>query len=448
MTAVQDRPAGRTSGSTALGVRSGDGTAAADGVSWLPRPLRRWADAVDTPVTSFVLVASATGLLLVFGLLMVLSSSVVESYAASGNPWSIAGRQMMFAVVGLPLMLLAIRLPVQVWKRLAWPALVLALCLQLLVFTPLGVEVNGSRNWIRVGGFSAQPSEAIKLALVVWGAAVLTRKRALLDRLGHVLVPVLVPGGVLALGVVLAGGDLGTAVVIVMLLAGLLFAAGAAIRWFVLGGAVAVVGVGALILQEPYRMARVQSWLNGNTCEDIYGQCWQPTHGTWALASGGWWGLGLGGSREKWAWLPEAHNDYIFAIVGEELGLVGTLAVLALFVALATGMVRVAQRSDDPFVVIATLGAMGWVLGQAMLNIGVVIGLVPVLGVPLPLVSSGGSSLVTTMVVLGMVMSFARSEPGAREALAMSARSARSGAAVVADARRPRGRDAAARPGR
>ncbi|WP_336923727.1 putative lipid II flippase FtsW, partial [Aquipuribacter sp. SD81] len=403
--------------------------------AWLPGPLRRWVEAVDTPVTSFALVAAATGLLLVLGLLMVLSSSSVESIATSGNPWEVASTQLVVAAVGLPLMLVAARLPVHWWKRLAWPALLAGLLLQLLVFTPLGVEVNGSRNWIRVAGFSAQPSEALKLALVVWGAAVLARKQHLLGRLGHVLVPVVFPGGVAVLGVVLAGGDLGTALVIVMLLAGLLFAAGAPLRFFVVGGLLGAAAAAALVVSEPYRMARVQAWLGGNQCEDIYGQCWQATHGLWALGSGGWWGLGLGASREKWAWLPMAHNDYIFAIVGEELGLPGTLTVLLLFVALAAGLIRVAQRAVDPFATIATAGVLGWVLGQALLNIGVVIGLVPVLGVPLPLVSSGGSSLVTTMVALGMVLSFARGEPGAREALSTSVRAARAGAAVVSPAR-------------
>ncbi len=436
MTTLQERPGG------------GAGPVQDRFVSWLPGPLRRWVDSLDTPVTSFVLVASATGLLLVFGLLMVLSSSSVESYATSGNPWSIAGRQIMFAAVGLPLMLIAARLPVLWWKRLAWPALVFALVLQSLVFVPgLGVEVNGNRNWIAVGGFTAQPSEAIKLALVVWAAAVLSRKRDLLGSLGHALVPVLFPVGLLALGLVLAGRDLGTALVVLMLLAGVLYAAGTPLRYFLLGGAVAAAGVGALVLQEQHRITRIQAWLSGQQCTDIYGECWQPTHGMWALASGGWWGLGLGASREKWAWLPEAHNDFIFAIVGEELGLPGTLAVLALFVALAVGMVRVAQRAQEPFVVIATSGVMVWVLGQALINIGVVIGVLPVVGVPLPLVSSGGSSLVTTMVALGMVMSFARVEPGAREALATSARTARSGAAVVSDVRLPRPR-VTARPRR
>jgi len=418
-------------------------------VDWLPRPVRRWAEAMDTPVTSFVLVSSATALLLVFGLLMVLSSSSVESFATAGNAWAIAGRQLLFAAVGLPLMLLAARLPVRWWKRLAWPILLGALALQALVFVPgLGIEVNGNRNWIRVAGFTAQPSEAIKLALVVWSAAVLARKRDLLGSIGHVVVPVLFPVGAVALGLVLAGRDLGTALVIMITLAGLFFAAGTPLRYFVLGGGVAAAGVAALVLQEQHRITRIQAWLSGDACADVYGDCWQPTHGLWALASGGWWGLGLGGSKEKWAWLPEAHNDFIFAIVGEELGLPGTLSVLLLFVALAAGMIRVAQRTTDPFVTIATTGVMVWVLGQALINIGVVIGVLPVVGVPLPLVSSGGSSLVVTMVALGMVMSFARDEPGARQALATSARSARSGAAVVADLRLPRARVSPARPRR
>ncbi|MFC5382228.1 putative lipid II flippase FtsW [Aquipuribacter nitratireducens] len=438
------RPAGTltTSAGTARGAGPARPPAGSDEAlerAWLPGPLGRWVRAVDTPVTSFVLVASATGMLLVLGLLMVLSSSSVESIAASGNPWSIAVRQGAFALVGLPLLLVAARTPALWWRRMSWLVLLLALVLQGLVFVPgLGVEVNGNRNWISVAGFTAQPSEAIKLALVVWGAAVLSRKQELLGRLGHVVVPVVFPVGLLALGLVLAGRDLGTGLVVLLLLAGLLYAAGAPLRYFLLGGGVAAVGVAALVVQEQHRLVRIQAWLSGQQCTDIYGECWQPTHGMWALGSGGWWGLGLGASREKWAWLPEAHNDFIFAIIGEELGLPGTLSVLLLFVALAAGMVRVAQRSSDPFVVIATTGVLVWVLGQALINIGVVIGVLPVVGVPLPLVSSGGSSLVTTMVALGMVMSFARDEPGAREALSTTVRAARSGAAVVAPARASR----------
>jgi cell division protein FtsW len=171
-----------------------------------------------------------------------------------------------------------------------------------------------------------------------------------------------------------------------------------------------------MILTSPNRLARFDVWLGRDT--DPYGAARQPLHGRYALADGGWWGVGLGASREKWQWLSEPHNDFIYAIIGEELGLPGTLVVLALFAALALVCYRIVLRTDDFFVRLATGGVMAWIVVQAIVNIGAVIGLLPVIGVPLPLVSSGGSSLVTTMMALGMLLSFARNEPGCAEALA------------------------------
>jgi cell division protein FtsW len=180
-------------------------------------------------------------------------------------------------------------------------------------------------------------------------------------------------------------------------------------------------------------MGRISTWASGCSTDSTHylDVCYQTVHGEFALATGGWLGVGLGGSREKWGLLPEAHNDFIFAVIGEELGLVGTLAVLALFVVLALGLFRIVIRSDDLFVKIATGGVLTWVLGQAVINIGAVLGLLPVVGVPLPLVSSGGSALVMAMVALGMVIGFARREAGAAEALAARAGLVRRSLAVL-----------------
>lgn len=387
--------------------------------------LARW----ETPVTSYYLLLGATSLLVAIGLVMVLSSSSVESYAESGSSFAIFSRQAAFAVVGLPLMWLASRVPVRAWKRWAWPLLGLAVTAQLLVLTPLGVGVKGNTNWIEIGGVRAQPSEAAKLALVIWLAAVLARKRNLLDRWAHVLVPV-GPFAGLVLFLVLIGHDLGTGLVIMGLIGGALFVAGVPSRMFAVAGAAAGAVALLLVLSSPNRMSRVQSWLSGE-CLDYHGICWQTTHGKWALASGGWWGVGLGASREKWQWLPEAHNDFIYAIIGEELGLPGTVVVVLLFVAVGVACARIVRRSDDLFVKIATGGVLAWVVGQAMINIAVVIGLLPVIGVPLPLVSSGGSALISTLLALGMVLSFARAEPGARDALDARASVVRRSLAVV-----------------
>ena len=387
--------------------------------------LTRW----ETPATSYYLLLGATTLLVTIGLVMVLSSSSVESIARGQSAYAVFGRQAVFAVIGVPLMWVASRLPVKAWKGIAWPVLLLAVMGQLLVLTPLGVGVKGNTNWIEIAGVRAQPSEAAKLALVVWCAAVLARKQPLLDRWAHVLVPV-GPFAGLVVGLVLVGHDLGTALVLMAIVVGALFVAGVPLRMFALAGAGAGALAVLLVTGSANRMSRVTTWLAGE-CKDFHGACWQSTHGEWALASGGWWGLGLGASKEKWSWLPEAHNDFIYAIIGEELGLPGTVVVVLLFIAIGVGCARVVRRHDDVFVKIATAGVMAWVLGQAMINIAVVLGLLPVIGLPLPLVSSGGSALISTMVALGMVLSFARAEPGARDALSVRAGVVRASLPVV-----------------
>jgi cell division protein FtsW len=198
-------------------------------------------------------------------------------------------------------------------------------------------------------------------------------------------------------------------------MAGMLFAAGTPIRFFVILGAIGALGVFLLTLAAPYRMERFTSWLDPGA--DRLGYGWQITQGQYALGTGGLWGVGLGASREKWGSLPEAHTDFIFPVIGEELGLVGTLSVLLLFGLLAFAIFRLSRTTQDPFVRMASAGVGAWIVIQAVVNIGGVLGLMPITGVPLPLVSYGGSSLVPTLTALGMVLAFARNEPGARRAL-------------------------------
>jgi cell division protein FtsW len=401
----------------------------------------------DSPVATYYLLLGATLLLLVIGLVMVLSASAVTSLKASGSVFTVFRSQMVFALIGLPLMVVAARLPVRAWRRIGWAALAITLVAQLFVFTPLGVSVNGNRNWIGVGSMRLQPSEALKLALVLWGAGVLARKRPLLADWRHAAVPLLAPVGGLALLLVLAGHDLGTSLVLLLILGSLLFAAGAPMRLFAGAGAATAALVTVLVVTSDSRMKRVGAWLGG-VCTDKLGTCLQPVHGKYALADGGWWGVGLGASREKWSWLPEAHNDFIFAIIGEELGLPGTLVVLALFLVLGYACFRLVARSEDLFVRIATVGTMAWLLGQMLINVGAVIGMLPVIGVPLPLVSSGGSALLTSMVALGMLMSFARAEPGAAGALTARPGVLRRSLAVLPELPASLARGRAARRGR
>ncbi len=373
---------------------------------------------LESPVATYYLLLGSTSLLVAVGLVMVLSASSVRSYMESGSSYTVFLTQLVFAGVGLLGALIASRIPVRGWKLLAPWVFLLAVGLQALVFTQLGVTVNGNRNWVSIAGQSLQPSELGKIAVVVFGAAVLTRKRRQLGRTGHALIPFVLPGAAVFIGLVLAGRDLGTTLVLVAIVGGMLFAAGVRARMFLLVGAVAAAGAAALVITSTNRMGRIETWL-GDSCTDAYAEgCYQKVHGEYALADGGWWGVGLGASREKWSWLPEPHNDFIFAIIGEELGMPGTFAVLALFAVLAFACYRLVLQSDDFFVRVATAGVMVWVLVQACVNIGSVIGLLPIVGVPLPLVSSGGSALVTTMVALGLLLSFARNEPECKAALA------------------------------
>lgn len=382
----------------------------------------------NSAVTSYYVLLGTTLLLVAIGLVMVLSSSSVESLADGDSPYAVFLGQARFALIGLPILLIASRLPVRVVRLAAWPALLAAIVFQLLVFTPLGRGEGGNRNWVALPGFMAQPSEVLKVALAIWIGAVLARKLPLLREWKHALVPVVpVAGG--AIGVVLMGHDLGTAMVMVLLVAGAMFVAGVPLRIFAFAGLLAAAGVALLTIGSRNRLNRIESWLSAEC--DPTNDCYQSLHAGYGLATGGWSGVGLGQSAEKWSYLPAAHNDFIYAILGEELGLVGTLLVLGLFALLAFAMVRIMRRHPDPFVKITTAAVFAWIIGQAVVNVAVVIGLAPVIGVPLPLVSAGGSALIMTMAALGLLLSFARTEPGAADALAARASVVRRSLAVI-----------------
>jgi cell division protein FtsW len=363
---------------------------------------------------NYFLLLGATLFLVVFGLIMVLSSSSVESFTTSGGFFNGFVRQVVFAAIGIPLMLIAARMPARFWKRWCGVFLIAALALQFLtVATPLGSQAGGNRNWITIGSFSGQPSEFVKLALVVWLGWVLSRKQKSLDNWRELIMPIVPIAGV-AIGLVLLGGDLGTSIILGSIVMGAVFFAGVRLRFlgiplllFGLAGAVASIASSS-------RQDRIAAFFSGCASVAQYsGVCYQTVQGWWALASGGVFGVGLGQSKAKWSWLPEADNDFIFAIIGEELGLLGAILVLVLFIVLAISFVRIIRANTDPFARVTVSGVMVWIVGQAFVNIAVVLGILPVLGVPLPLISAGGSALVTTLVAIGIVLSFARQAPGA-----------------------------------
>lgn len=366
---------------------------------------------VFAPVPSeFLLIASTALLLTGFGLVMVLSATSANGTAAGVGPYDALLKQGLFAAVGVPLMFVSSRLPIAFWKKIAWPALFVAIGLQMLVFTPLGISSYGNRNWVSILGFQGQPSEFLKLALALWIGFVLFRKRTLLSSWTHVFIP-LVPVTVVVLGVVMAGEDMGTAMVIALIALGALFFSGVKLRIFILPALLGIIGTVIYAVTSPNRMYRIMSFLDPNCLDDYYGSCYQPLHGIWGLAGGGIFGLGLGNSKEKYDWLPAAAHDYIFAIVGEELGLIGATLVLGLFALFAVGAFHIIRKTDDPFVRIVSGAITVWIVGQALINIGVVLRVFPVLGVPLPFMSQGGTSLLSVLVASGVLLSFARSLP-------------------------------------
>ena len=372
--------------------------------------------ALDRPLTSYYLLVSASALLLTIGLIMVLSASSVYAFKQTGNSYSTAERQLMWVLIGIPCAWVASRLPERFIRRLAWPGYIVAVVLLAATQVPgLGKTVNGNTNWLGVGPFVIQPAEVAKLALILWAAHVFALKERRLGDWRQAMVPV-VPGFLLAAGLVVIGRDLGTALVFLAVLGGLLWGVGLPLRIFGLG--FTVVGVGALWMATTNSERRARLLTFTDPFKDFHYTGWQPAHGLYALSRGGWFGQGIGASQQKWGDLPEAHTDFIFAVLGEELGLVGTLLVLALFLTIAYAAIRVALHSDSPFVRYTSFGIVIWLLGQMMINVGMVLTLLPVIGIPLPLVSYGGSALVPSLVALGLLIGFARREPEAAAALA------------------------------
>ncbi|MFF4042585.1 putative lipid II flippase FtsW [Streptomyces sp. NPDC001816] len=375
----------------------------------------------DRPLTAYYLILGGSLLITVLGLVMVYSASQITALQLSLPGSYFFRKQFLAALIGSGLLFAASRMPVKLHRALAYPILAGAVFLMVLVQVPgIGMAVNGNQNWISLGGsFQIQPSEFGKLALVLWGADLMARKqeKKLLTQWKHMLVP-LVPVTFLLLGLIMLGGDMGTAIILTAILFGLLWLAGAPTRLF--AGVLSIAGlIGVVLIKtSPNRMARL-ACIGATEPKSGVADCWQAVHGIYALASGGLFGSGLGASVEKWGQLPEAHTDFIFAVTGEELGLAGTLSVLALFAALGYAGIRVAGRTEDPFVRYAAGGVTTWITTQAVINIGAVLGLLPIAGVPLPLFSYGGSALLPTMFAIGLLIAFARDEPAARAALAM-----------------------------
>ncbi|WP_421840050.1 putative lipid II flippase FtsW [Mycobacterium sp.] len=378
-------------------------------------PRTRFGAWLGRPMTSFHLIIAVTALLTTLGLIMVLSASCVRSYDDDGSAWVIFGKQVLWTIIGLVGCYISLRMPVRFMRRIAFSGFVVTIVLLVLVLVPgIGTKSNGSRGWFVVAGLSMQPSELAKMAFAIWGAHLLAARRMERASLREMLIP-LVPAAIIALALIVAQPDLGQTVSLGIILLGLLWYAGLPLRVFVSSVFAVFVSGAILAVSEGYRSDRVRSWLNPDSDPQDAG--YQARQAKFALAHGGIFGDGLGQGVAKWNYLPNAHNDFIFAIIGEELGLVGALGLLGLFGLFAYTGMRIARRSADPFLRLLTATTTLWVLGQAFINIGYVIGLLPVTGLQLPLISAGGTSTAATLSLVGIMANAARHEPEAVAAL-------------------------------
>ena len=346
-----------------------------------------------------------------FGVIMVFSSSSVSQVSGGKSPWAKAFSQGAFCMLGFVAAFVVSRVKPEIYRKLSIHAMLAAIGIQALTFTPLGTgsEETGNAGWIRLSGFSLQPAEITKLALCIWlpSALMIAKRRARTQGDKAYIMPALVYG--VALLLVMGGKDLGTAMIIVFI----------GLTAFVIGdfptkpllaaGGALIAMIGVAVVVSPNRLNRVLAAYR--PCTDMEGVCYQSAHARYALASGGLLGVGLGNSREKWEYLPEAHNDFIFAVIGEELGFVGTLTVLLLFVVIAWSLLCVALRIRDRYTSMVLVCITVWIVGQALVNIGVVVGVFPVLGVPMPYVSAGGSSMVMCLSAAGVAVALMRAQP-------------------------------------
>ncbi|MFT8871441.1 MAG: stage V sporulation protein E [Sporolactobacillus sp.] len=344
--------------------------------------------------------------LLVIGLVMVYSASVVSASHKFGDPLYFLKRQLLFAAIGVTLMILVSRLDYHVWRSFAKIGLIVCFMLLAIVLIPgVGLSRGGARSWLGVGAFSIQPSEFMKFGLIVFLSGYLSerqnRLRTLIKGIGAALLPVLA-----AFGLIMLQPDLGTGIVLVLTCLTMLFVAGARTSHFVLMGAFGLCGIAALVISAPYRIKRLVSFIN--PWQDPNGSGFQIIQSLLAIGPGGLFGFGLGQSRQKYQFLPEAQNDFIFSIISEELGFIGAMAVLLLFALLLWRGILIAIRARDLFGTLLAVGITAMIAIQVMINIAVVTGLIPVTGITLPFLSYGGSSLTLILVSVGILLSISR----------------------------------------
>ena len=373
---------------------------------------------IKSPLAPYYIIFFSLLSLSALGLVMVLSASSVKSLQDYGSVYAIFLKQLMFMAIAILGGWLAMHLRFALFSviaRVAIPVGIVLLALPIFI----GHSTNGNRNWIPVGPFTIQPSEFAKLLLVVWCAVQLKRYEESSAEPDHLrLVTMILPGVCIFLGLIMAGKDLGTALIVMSIAAAMLYISGISMRIFSGMAILGVLGVGAAVVTQPVRLHRFAAVLDPFKPSVYKFAGWQPAHSVMGLASGGFFGVGLGASQQKWANLSEAHTDFIFSVIGEELGLLGTLFVLTLYGLLLYAIFRTAMQSKDLFFRYATAGVGAWILLQVVVNIGSDIGLFPVVGVTLPFISYGGSSLIANYMAIGLVLNGIRRNPETKELLA------------------------------
>ena len=370
----------------------------------------RYSKIFARPELPFYLILWSTVFLAALGLTMVLSASTVTSLQENGNSYSIFIRQFFFLIIGTAAAYWAYKVRGTVWLRIARVSLTVSILTLLLPFVSfLGKDVKGNRNWIEFWGFTLQPSEFAKLGLILWCAYQL--KNIDLNRDGNKTLLVLLPAIAVISSIILLQKDLGTALLILLIFIGILFIAGTPLKLFLSVFVVGIIIGSAFVFSSAYRMDRFAALFDPFDERYYKFSGWQPAHSIMGLASGGLWGSGLGASKQKWANLAEAHTDFIFSVIGEELGLLGSLLVLGLYSALIYAIVRVALKTKDNFSRYATAAIACWFIAQVAINIGSATSLIPVIGVTLPFISYGGSSLLANLLAVGFVLGVARRTP-------------------------------------
>jgi cell division protein FtsW len=378
--------------------------------------IKKYTRILARPEIPYYLIIWSTVFLSALGLTMVLSSSTVTSLQENGNAYAIFMRQFFFLGLGSFAFYWAFKVQGAVWPRIARYALSISIVILLLPFVPfLGKNVKGNRNWIEIAGFTLQPSEIAKFLLILWCALQLRRIGEYAGKKSPFWL--ISPGFAVVEILILFERDLGTALLVLIIFFGILFISGAPIKHFIGMGVVAAIIGSAFVLSSNYRVSRFAALFDPFDEKYYKFSGWQPAHSIMGLASGGLWGSGLGASKQKWANLAEAHTDFIFSVIGEELGLLGTLLVLVLYAALIYSILRVALKTKDDFSRYATAGVACWFIAQVTINIGSVTSLLPVIGVTLPLISYGGSSLLANLIAIGYVLGVARRTPEISEGI-------------------------------